>query len=132
MSIIGCTKENNCKRDAFLKARQVEAEYTTGTLHFYSITWQSNNTYWCENIVSHNIPKWIKIHYFTMGLESPHKQEESTDPKIRNATVSSDVTPDLSGNPNDTARHTSGNKHLDGQSVTLEEQDALKDSVEIP
>lgn len=30
MPIIGCTKENNCKRDAFLKARQLEAERTGG------------------------------------------------------------------------------------------------------
>lgn len=33
MPIIGCTKENNCKRDAFLKARQLEAERTTGNPH---------------------------------------------------------------------------------------------------
>ncbi|KAL6432612.1 hypothetical protein ACFW04_006872 [Cataglyphis niger] len=33
MPIIGCTKENNCKRDAFLKARQLEAERTGGNPH---------------------------------------------------------------------------------------------------
>lgn len=33
MPIIGCTKENNCKRDAFLKARQLEAESTGGNPH---------------------------------------------------------------------------------------------------
>lgn len=70
-----------------------------------------------------------------MRLGNPHKQGENTDPKrIRSATVSSDVDviPDLPGNPNNTARHASGNKYLDEQSVTLEEPDALKDPVEIP
>lgn len=32
MPIIGCTKEDNCKRDAFLKARQLETERTAGTV----------------------------------------------------------------------------------------------------
>ncbi|XP_011689507.1 PREDICTED: uncharacterized protein LOC105451020 isoform X1 [Wasmannia auropunctata] len=33
MPIIGCTKEDNCKRDAFLKARQLEAERASGNPH---------------------------------------------------------------------------------------------------
>jgi len=32
MPIIGCTKDNNCKKDAFLKARQLEAERIAGIL----------------------------------------------------------------------------------------------------
>ncbi|KAL0123359.1 hypothetical protein PUN28_005710 [Cardiocondyla obscurior] len=30
MPVIGCTKESNCKKDAFLKARQVETERSSG------------------------------------------------------------------------------------------------------
>ncbi|XP_077281787.1 uncharacterized protein LOC143908214 [Temnothorax americanus] len=33
MPIIGCTKEDNCKRDAFIKARQLEAGRTAGNPH---------------------------------------------------------------------------------------------------
>jgi len=33
MPIIGCTKEDNCKRDAFLKSRQFAAERAAGLLH---------------------------------------------------------------------------------------------------
>lgn len=53
MPIIGCTKENNCKRDAFLKARQLDAERTKGLHHFNSISrhLRSNNICRCENIV---------------------------------------------------------------------------------
>lgn len=34
MPIIGCTKEDNCKRDAFLKAKRLEAERTAGIAPF--------------------------------------------------------------------------------------------------
>lgn len=53
MPIIGCTKEDNCKRDAFLKARQLDAERTGGLPHFNSISrhLRSNNICRCENIV---------------------------------------------------------------------------------
>lgn len=55
MPIIGCTKEDNCKRDAFLKARQLEAERTAGTAHSDLISRQleSNNTRRCKNIIPH-------------------------------------------------------------------------------
>ncbi|XP_067205073.1 uncharacterized protein [Linepithema humile] len=33
MPIIGCTKEDNCKRDAFLKSRQLAAERATENPH---------------------------------------------------------------------------------------------------
>lgn len=33
MPIIGCTKEDNCKRDAFLRARQLDAERIRGNPH---------------------------------------------------------------------------------------------------
>lgn len=33
MPIIGCTKENNCKKDAFLKARQFQTEHTAENPH---------------------------------------------------------------------------------------------------
>lgn len=56
MPIIGCTKENNCKRDAFLKARQLEAERTAGTAYSDLILRQhkSNNTRRCKNIIPHD------------------------------------------------------------------------------
>ncbi|XP_011878230.1 PREDICTED: uncharacterized protein LOC105567737 [Vollenhovia emeryi] len=98
MPIIGCTKENNCKRDAFLKARLLEAERTAG---------------------------------------NPHKQGGSTETKkISETTVLSgvDVAPDLPENPDDIARHASGNKHLDERAAALEEPVAVarQDPVEIP
>lgn len=139
MPIIGCTKENNCKRDAFLKARQLEAERAIGISHSDLVSQHrvSNNTYRVK-ILFHTISKRTKAYYyFTAGLGNPHKQGESIDPKkIRETTVSSgaDVASDLPGNPDDIACHASGNKHLDERTTVLEEPVAVahKDSVEIP
>lgn len=135
MPIIGCTKENNCKRDAFLKARQLEAERTTGIAHSDLISRQlkSNNTRRCKNIIPHDRANQSN-YYFTAGLGNPHKQGESTDSKkISETTVPSSAVP-LPGNPDDIARHASGNKDLDGRAVALEEPVAVaqKDPVEIP
>lgn len=53
MPIIGCTKENNCKRDAFLKARQFQAEHTAGTVYSDLISrhLESNNAYRYKNTI---------------------------------------------------------------------------------
>jgi len=59
MPIIGCTKENNCKKDAFLKARQFQTEHTAGTVYFDLISrhLESNNVYQYKNIIPHDFPE---------------------------------------------------------------------------
>lgn len=55
--IIGCTKENNCKRDAFLKARQLDAERTGGLPYFNPILRHLRSNKICrhENIVLYDL-----------------------------------------------------------------------------
>ncbi|XP_025163961.1 uncharacterized protein LOC112590745 [Harpegnathos saltator] len=108
MPIIGCTKEDNCRRDAFLRSRLANSEQrAAGKPHE-------------EGSKGSNSKK----------LEKEKKMNEKEE-EVAAVLSGVPVNPDSPGNPN--ARHATGGKHL-GERAAAAEPSAVaqKDRVEIP
>lgn len=127
MPIIGCTREDNCKRDAFLKRLAAERVAAGLRIAINDINGVDSRKYSFTH-VPHGANLHTYSYYFALrAVGNPSnqgRQNPSENPNVveRVGAAPSDggLIQNTCGNPEDNERHANGNRHLDGQTTTVE------------